>query len=428
MTGFQRQHGELHAESVPLSHVAAQYGTPAYVYSKAAITAAYQRFASAFAQRPHQICYAVKANSNIALLSHLAGLGAGFDIVSGGELQRVLKAGGDPQQVIFSGVGKEDWELDMALKANIACFNMESASELARIQRLAKAQGRPAPVAVRVNPDIDPGTHPYIATGRSDNKFGMPPPEARELLAEAAASPHTQVVGIGCHLGSQILSAAPYLQALEQLLALAEDLAKSGIPLKHLDLGGGMAIPYQDEPPFDLPALASAVSQALGARSETLILEPGRALVAEAGLLLTRVNTLKQNGSHHFAVVDAAMNDLLRPALYQAWQPVQPVLADGTKAKDKSKAKAKAKEATYDLVGPICESGDFLAKARRLRLAEGDLLAIMSAGAYGFAMSSNYNTRPRPPEILVDGAATHLIRRRETLDDLLSLEALPSGS
>ena len=348
-------------------------------------------------------------------------MGAGFDIVSGGELQRVLKAGGDPQKVIFSGVGKEDWELAAALKAGIACFNMESASELARIQRLAKAAGRIAPVAARVNPDIDPGTHPYIATGRSDNKFGMPAPEARELLEEAAESPHTQVIGIGCHLGSQILSAAPYLEALEQLLALAADLEESGIHLKHLDLGGGMAVPYQDEPPFDLPALASAVSQALGARSETLILEPGRALVAEAGLLLTRVNTLKQNGKHRFAVVDAAMNDLLRPALYQAWQPVQPVQASAT-------AKGKAKEATYDLVGPICESGDFLAKARKLRLAEGDLLAIMSAGAYGFAMSSNYNTRPRPPEVLVDGAATHPIRRRETLQDLLSPESLPSGS
>ena len=404
------------AEAVPLSRIAAEFGTPVYVYSSAAVRAAYQRFAAAFGQRPLQICYAVKANSNIGLLSLLAGLGAGFDIVSGGELHRVLRAGGDADKIIFSGVGKEDWEISMALEAGIACFNMESPSELARIQRLAKAAGKVAPVAVRVNPDIDPGTHPYTATGRRDHKFGVSPDQALQLYKEAAASPHVKVVGLGCHLGSQITQTAPYLEALAQLLALADQLAAKGIRLEHLDLGGGMGIRYKDEPAFELEALAEAVNTALEGRRETLILEPGRSLVAEAGLLLTRVNTLKKSGSHSFAVVDAAMNDLIRPALYGAWQETLPVQE---RAGD---------TAAYDLVGPICETGDFLAKSRELCLEEGDLIAIMSAGAYGFAMASNYNTRPRPPEVLVAGSATHQLRRRETLEDLVALESLPPSS
>lgn len=417
MSGFARIKGELHAEAVPLSQIAERHGTPAYVYSKAAIVAAYGRFTGAFAAsggRQPQIRYAVKANGNIALLRLLADLGAGFDIVSGGELHRALQAGGDPQKVIFSGVGKEDWEIQMALKAGIACFNMESASELGRIQRLAAAAGRTAQVGIRVNPDIDPGTHPYIATGRRDNKFGVPMEAALPLAEAAAASPDIRLIGIGCHLGSQIMEQAPYREALAQLLALADALAAKGIPLQHLDLGGGMGVRYQDEPSLDLAAFASAAGQALDGRSETLILEPGRSLVAEAGLLLTRVNTLKAGGQRRFAVVDAAMNDLLRPVLYQAWQAVEPV------------REGKGKAAAYDLVGPICETGDFLAKDRQLSLAEGDLLAILCAGAYGFAMSSNYNSRPRPPEILVDGAQTHLIRRRETLADLLAPELHPS--
>ena len=413
MTYLHRQDGQLHLEAQPLGQVAEQFGTPAFVYSKAAISAAYQRLEGAFKGQPHWICYAVKANSNLAVLALLARLGAGFDLVSGGELRRVLLAGGDPGKVVFSGVGKEPWEIKAALEAGIACFNMESPSELVLINRIAGEMGVVAPVSVRVNPDVDASTHPYIATGLKESKFGIAWSDALSIYEQAASLPSVKVVGIGCHIGSQITQPAPYLAALSRLLTLVAELEQRGLSLSYIDIGGGMAVRYKDEQPFALDAFADQVKGAMSGRKERLILEPGRSLVAEAGLLLTRVNTLKQNEGHHFAVVDAAMNDLLRPALYQAWQEVAPVM------------ERPGAPTLYDLVGPVCESGDFLAKGRPLTLAEGDLLAILSTGAYGLVMSSNYNTRCRAPEILVDGASCHLIRRRETLEDLLALEALP---
>ena len=413
MSHFGCLNGELHAEAVPLSRIAEQYGTPCYVYSHAELTDAYRAFDAAFAARDHLICYAVKANSNLAILNLLARLGSGFDIVSGGELERVLAAGGHPGKVVFSGVGKSAEEMRRALAAGILCFNVESESELARLNRIAGEMGKTAPVSMRVNPDVDAGTHPYIATGLKQNKFGVPYADALALYRSAAGMAHVSIEGIDCHIGSQLTDVAPFAAALERVLALVDRLESDGIPVAHVDLGGGLGIRYQaeDNPPT-VDAYARELLAGLGARPQKLMIEPGRALVGNAGLLLTRVEYLKHGAGKNFAVVDAAMNDLMRPALYDAWHEVQPVSAAAGAAR------------RYEIVGPVCESGDFLAHDRSLALQEGDLLAIMSAGAYGMTMSSNYNTRPRAAEIMIDGNAAYLIRERETISELMAREVL----
>jgi diaminopimelate decarboxylase len=403
----------LHLEDVSLEAVAARCGTPAYVYSHAHFTAQYQRLDHALGGIPHRICFAVKANSNLAVLRLFGALGAGFDIVSGGELERVLHAGGDPSRIVFSGVGKSAAEIGFALRVGIGCFNVEGEAELARIEEQAARAGVRAPVALRVNPDIDAGTHPYISTGLKRNKFGVPAADAPRLFARARSSAHVEIVGIGCHIGSQIATPAPLIEALERLLELVDELAADGIRLHHLDLGGGLGVAYRDEAEFDLDTYQSALRQRLSGRGLELVLEPGRFLVANGGILLTRVEYLKpasDPGGRNFAIVDAAMNDFIRPTLYGAWHAVEPVRR-GAHA-----------QATWDVVGPVCESGDFLAHDRRLALADGDLLAILGAGAYGFVQSSNYNSRDRAPEVLVDGARFTLVRRRETARDQLALE------
>jgi diaminopimelate decarboxylase len=412
MTHFGYRNGELHAEAVPLARIAERYGTPCYVYSRAALAEAYREFDSAFADRDHLVCYAVKANSNLAVLNVLARLGSGFDIVSGGELQRVLAAGGDPGKVVFSGVGKSAQEMREALAAGILCFNVESESELERLDRIAAQAGKSAPVALRVNPDVDPRTHPYVATGSRQNKFGVPYREALRLYRRARELPHLSVVGIGCHIGSQLTQLEPFVAALERILELADRLGDEGFRLAHVDVGGGLGIRYRDETPPTVAEYARAIASRLGGRALRLLLEPGRALAGPCGVLLTRVEYLKHDTERHFAVVDAAMNDLLRPALYDAHHEVLPVVA------------GEGSRLAYDVVGPICESGDFLARGRALALREGDLLAIMTVGAYGMTMSSNYNTRPRPPEVMVDGTQAHLVRERETVAELMARETL----
>jgi diaminopimelate decarboxylase len=402
---------ELHAEKVPLSRIAERYGTPCYVYSRAALTEAWRAFDAAFAGRDHLVCYAVKANSTLAVLNLLARLGSGFDIVSGGELARVLAAGGDPRKVVFSGVGKTAEEMRQALTAGIHCFNVESESELARLEAVAAQCGKTAAVSLRVNPDVDPRTHPYIATGLKENKFGIAYEDAPGLYRKARAMRHLAVIGIGCHIGSQLTDVAPFVAALDRILELADRLHAEGIPLAHVDIGGGLGIRYKDESPPDVAEYARALTGRLGKRALKLLLEPGRALSGHAGLLLTRVEYLKHGRERNFAVVDAAMNDLMRPALYDAWHDVLPVVA-GNGGK------------TYEIVGPVCESSDFLARARTLALREGDLLAIMTAGAYGMSMSSNYNTRPRAAEVMVDGAQAHVIRERELVSELMAREML----
>ncbi len=407
MDHFVRRDGELHAEGVPLGRIAEACGTPCYVYSRATLERHYRAFDEALAGRAHLVCYAVKANGNLAVLDVLARLGAGFDIVSGGELARVLAAGGDPARVVFSGVGKSEAELRQALAAGIRCFNVESLPELERLERVAAALGRRAPVAVRVNPDVDPGTHPYIATGLRESKFGLDPDSALAAYRRAAASPHLEVVGIDCHIGSQLTAVEPFVDAARRVLDLVDRLAAEGIVLRHLDLGGGLGVRYRDEAPPEPAELARALGAAVGDRPLELLLEPGRAIAANAGILLTRVEYLKEAGGHRFAIVDAGMNDLLRPALYQAWHAIEPV-------RERTDAPARA----WDIVGPVCETGDFLGRGRRLALAPGDLLAVRSAGAYGFVMSSNYNARPRCAEVMVDGDRFHVVRARETLEDL----------
>jgi len=402
-------------EQVSLREIARIHGTPCFVYSEGAITSAYQSFHDAFSIHPHRICYAVKANSNIAILQTLAALGSGFDIVSGGELARVLKAGGDPGSVVFSGVGKQDWEIRFALEQNIGCFNVESASELRRIARLAAEAGVIAPISIRVNPDVDPKTHPYISTGLKENKFGVSVDEAMTLYQEATGRGSLRIVGVDCHIGSQITELAPFLDALTRVLSLVDELEAQSITLDHIDLGGGIGVQYRDEVPIDIGAFASAIGQAMSGRPQSLMFEPGRMIVANAGVLLTTVNTLKGNDEKNFAVVDAAMNDLIRPALYSAWQEVTPVTLKDDGA---------APERNWDIVGPVCETGDFLAKDRMLSLEEDDLLAILSAGAYGFVMSSNYNSRPRSAEVLVSGEEYYCVRRRETIEDLFALESM----
>ena len=399
-------------EGVALERIAAEVGTPCFVYSRAAIERTWREYDRALAGVPHEICYSVKANSNLAVIDVLARLGAGFDIVSGGELERVLAAQVPAHRVVFSGVGKSGAEMAAALEAGVGCFNVESAPELDRLSSLARRAGKRAPVSVRVNPDIDAQTHPYITTGLHENKFGVPVAEARGLYARAAASPSLEVRGIDCHIGSQLASLEPYLDALDRLLALVDTLARDGIRLAHLNLGGGLGIRYRDESPPGPAALAGALAGRLAGREMVLMLEPGRSIVGNAGVLLTRVEYLKRNGSRRFAVVDAAMNDLIRPALYDAWHDIVPVRP------------REGVPEPYEIVGPVCESGDFLGRARPLVLAPGDLLAVRSAGAYAFVMSSNYNTRPRAAEVMVDGERCHVVRERERVRDLFAGESV----
>ncbi|MCI0344224.1 MAG: diaminopimelate decarboxylase [Chloroflexi bacterium] len=410
MTPFQRRGGRLQAESVPLEDLARRFGTPCYVYSRAALEHAFRAFTAPLAGRDHLVCYALKANSNLGVLDVLARLGAGFDIVSGGELARVAAAGGDPGKVVFSGVGKSEAEIRAALAAGILCFNVESAAELARIERIAGQVSARAPISLRVNPDVDPKTHPHISTGLKENKFGIAYDEAMALYRQAASSRTLQVVGIGFHIGSQLTEVAPFVAALDRVLPLVDALAKRGITMHHLDLGGGLGIRYRDEQPPPPADYLGAMLARLSGRTEKILLEPGRALVGNAGVLLTRVEYLKHGPDRNFAVVDAAMNDLLRPALYDAWHDIVPV------------APRDAAPREYDVVGPVCESADFLGRGRSLALAEGDLLAVLSAGAYAMAMSSNYNTRPRAPEVMVDGSMAHLVRERERLPSLFASE------
>jgi diaminopimelate decarboxylase len=402
-------HG-LALEDVPLTTIAATYGTPCYVYSRTAIEEAFERYRTALPPERAEICYAVKANGNLSILRLLAARGAGFDIVSRGELERVLAAGGEAKRVVFSGVAKGAAEIRRALEVGIGVFNVESAAELTRIAHIAREMGRRAPVALRINPDVDPKTHPYISTGLKRNKFGIPVAEALALYRQAKSMPELELVGIACHIGSQLLDPSPLLEAAERVKDAVEQLERDGIALRHIDLGGGLGIRYRDETPPDIPAVLRALAERFADRPERLMFEPGRSLVGNAGLLLTRVEYLKHGEEQDFALVDAGMNDLMRPALYDAWHEIVPVVPRSGPVR------------RYDVVGPVCESSDFLGRGRELALESGDLLAVLSAGAYGMAMSSNYNARPRPAEVLVEGAAHRLIRAREPLESLWALE------
>lgn len=412
MDAFQRRDGELFAEGVALSAVAQRFGTPTYVYSRAHIEAQYNAYADALQGTSSLVCFAVKANSNLAVLNVLARLGAGFDIVSGGELERVLTAGGRADRVVFSGVGKTRADMRRALEVGVHCFNVESTDELERLQEVAAELGVRAPVSLRVNPDVDAGTHPYISTGLKENKFGIDIAAAEDVYVRAAQLPNLDVVGVDCHIGSQLTTLAPFLDALDRLLDLVDRLGDCGIYLRHIDLGGGLGVRYSEEQPPLVADYIKAVRERLDGRELTLVFEPGRFIVANAGVLLTQIEYLKHTEHKDFAIVDAAMNDLIRPALYQAWMNVTPVKPREGQAR------------AYDIVGPICETGDFLAKDRELVLAEGDLLAVHSAGAYGFVMSSNYNTRGRCAEVLVDGDQAFEVRRRETVAELFAGESL----
>nr|WP_319527135.1 diaminopimelate decarboxylase [Pseudomonas laurentiana] len=411
MDAFSYRDGELFAEGVALSAIAERFATPTYVYSRAHIEERYRSYTDALKGVSHLVCFAVKANSNLAVLNVLARLGAGFDIVSGGELERVLAAGGRADRVVFSGVGKTREDMRRALEVGVHCFNVESTDELERLQVVAAEMGVRAPISLRVNPDVDAGTHPYISTGLKENKFGIAIADAEAVYVRAAQLPNLEVVGVDCHIGSQLTTLDPFLDALDRLLALIDRLAECGIHLRHLDLGGGVGVRYNDEQPPLIADYIKAVRERIGGRDLTLVFEPGRYIVANAGVLLTRVEYLKHTEHKDFAIVDAAMNDLIRPALYQAWMDVTAVQPrDG-------------EPRTYDVVGPICETGDFLAKSRQLNLAEGDLLAVHSAGAYGFVMSSNYNTRGRCAEVLVNGDQAFEVRRRETVAELFAGES-----
>lgn len=407
---FHYQQDQLFVENVPLADIAQRFGTPSYVYSRAALTDAYSQYAEALQEREHLICFAVKSNPNLAILNLFAKLGAGFDIVSGGELQRVLAAGGAANKVVFSGVGKSEAEMRLALTAGILCFNVESEAELVRLNSVAGSMGKVAPISFRVNPNVDAKTHPYISTGLKQSKFGVAYTDALALYCKASTMPHLRVTGIDCHIGSQLTEVSPFIAAAEKVLQLVDTLAGEGIRLEHIDLGGGLGIRYNDETPPSIAEYAQALLAALQGRSEKLVVEPGRVLVGNAGLLLTRVEYLKPGEEKHFAIVDAAMNDLMRPALYDAYHGIQAVVRKALPV------------AEYEVVGPVCESGDFLGHARKLAIEQGDFLALMSAGAYGMSMSSNYNTRPRAAEIMVDGSAVHLIRERETVTQLFAGE------
>ncbi len=408
MDYFDYQNDQLYCEQVPLRTLAETYGTPLYVYSRATLERHWHAFDNALGGRRHLVCYAVKANSNLAVLNVLARLGSGFDIVSGGELRRVLQAGGDADKVVFSGVGKSAEELQFALETGIRCFNVESEQELMTLNDIAGSLGKTAPVSFRVNPDVDAKTHPYISTGLKENKFGISFEDAERVYQQASELAHIEVMGIDCHIGSQLTDLSPFIDALDRLLVLIERLATQGIHIRHMDLGGGLGVPYRDENP-PLPAeWAGALNERLDSFDGEIVIEPGRAIAANAGILLTRVRVLKHNEHKNFAIIDAAMNDLMRPALYDAWQNIIPV--DLTSSSEKR---------IYDVVGPICETGDFLGKERELSIETGDLLAIRSSGAYGFTMSSNYNTRPRAAEVMVDGERHQQVRERENFDDLL---------
>jgi diaminopimelate decarboxylase len=409
---FHYQDGALYAEQVPLADIAAQFGTPCYVYSLAALKDSLSQFTTALQGRDHLVCYAVKANSNLAILNVFAGMGAGFDIVSGGELKRVLAAGGDARKVVFSGVGKTAAEMRIALEAGILCFNVESAPELERLNEVAGDIGKVAPVSLRVNPDVDAKTHPYISTGLKQNKFGVAYTEAVALYRKARALPHLRITGMDCHIGSQLTETSPFLAAARKILALVDALAAEGILLEHLDLGGGLGIRYDDETPPAIGAYVAELLAVLRGRTQRLILEPGRVLVGNAGVLLTRVEYLKHGEEKNFAIVDAAMNDLMRPALYDAWHNIMPVKLENHAMQ------------SYEVAGPICETGDFIGHARDLAIAPQSLLAVLSAGAYGMSMSSNYNTRPRAAEVMVDGKTVHLVREREVVEQLYAGERL----
>jgi diaminopimelate decarboxylase len=413
MDDFIYRDGVLHAEGVDLRGIADEFGTPCYVYSRAAIERQWRAFDEALHTRAHLVCFAVKACSNIGILNLLARLGSGFDIVSRGELERVLAAGGDAGKTVFSGVGKGREEIRRALEVGIYCFNVESAAELDRIDAVAREMGRVAPVSLRVNPDVDARTHPYISTGLKENKFGIPIAEAPALVARAACMDHVEVIGLDCHIGSQLTASAPFEDALDRLLSLVDTLARDGVELQHYDLGGGLGVRYRTEQPPSPAEYAAALLHRLGDRPGKVLIEPGRAIVANAGILLTRVEYLKPGESKNFAIVDAAMNDLIRPALYDAWHEILPVVP-----------RVGRPPSLYDIVGPVCETGDFLGQGRELALQADDLLAVCSAGAYGFVMSSNYNSRPRAAEVLVDSGRSHLIRERETLAMLFAGEHL----
>ena len=412
MDFFNHKNTSLYAEDSKVSDIANAHGTPLYIYSRATIERHWKAFDNAAGDRPHIVCYAVKANSNIAVLNVMARLGSGFDIVSKGELARVLEAGGDPKKVVFSGVGKTSDEIAYALDKGIYCFNVESGAELDRIQNVAKSLNVIAPISIRVNPDVDAGTHPYISTGLKDNKFGINIDDAEAFYVYASTLPNIAVKGVDCHIGSQITEVAPFLDALDRVLALVDNLAAKNINLSHIDVGGGLGVCYNDEKPPHPEQYAKAIADKLEGRDITLIFEPGRAIMANAGILVTEVEFLKSNEELNFAIVDAAMNDLIRPSLYSAWQAIIPVEHRDGPTK------------IYDIVGPICETGDFLGKKRELAIEAGDLLAIRSSGAYGFTMSSNYNSRPRVAEIMVDGSNVHVVRKRETIEQLWQGESL----
>jgi len=413
MDFFDYQNGRLFAEQVDLQELAATYGTPLYVYSRATLERHWTAFDQALGEHRHLVCYAVKANSNVAVLTLLARLGSGFDIVSAGELARVLHAGGDPCKVVFSGVGKTLVEMEQALEAGIRCFNVESSAELSRLNEVAATHGVVAPVSLRVNPDVDANTHPYISTGLKENKFGIPVEYALDAYQQAADAGHLRIEGVDCHIGSQLTEISPFVDALDRVLELVQHIEDRGIEIHHLDLGGGLGVRYQNEHPPSPQQYVRPLMARLANTSKEILIEPGRAIAANAGILLTEVQYLKESDDKNFAIVDAAMNDLIRPALYNAWQDIIPIV-------QRQQASTR-----YDVVGPVCETGDFLGKQRELAIQQGDLLAVRSAGAYGFSMSSNYNSRPRAAEILVDGEQTHLIRRRETLQELFSQETIP---
>jgi len=415
MNDFNYRGGELFAESVAVNNIAEQHGTPTYVYSRASLERNFLAYQNALAGSDHLVCYAVKANSNLAVLNVLSRLGAGFDIVSGGELQRVIAAGGDPARVVFSGVAKTRDDMAAALKAGILCFNLESAAELETLNEVAQQCGQAARISVRVNPDVDARTHPYISTGLRENKFGIEMDEAGRVYKRAAELEHIEVVGIDCHIGSQLTEISPFIDALRRLLALIDQLQDNGIGIHHLDLGGGLGVRYRDEQPPLVADYLDAVRREIGERPLKLMFEPGRSISANAGILLTRVDSIKPTSAHRFAIVDAAMNDMIRPALYQAWLDIVP-----TSKRDD------LEQQVYDVVGPVCETGDFLGKERSLAIDSGDYLAVLGAGAYGFTMSSNYNSRMRAAEVMVDGEKIHLVRERETIADLLRGESIPA--
>ena len=416
MNTFTLKNNLLHAENVALTEISERFGTPCYVYSKAALSQAFERFSAGFKDANHLVCFAVKSNPSLAILNLFAKLGAGFDIVSGGELARVIAAGGDPKKVVFSGVGKTAEEMRAALEAGIFCFNVESASELVRLNDVATYMGKIAPVSLRVNPNVDAKTHPYISTGLKNNKFGVAYEDALDIYLQAAEMSNIAIHGVDCLIGSQITELSPFLDAFDRVLALVDALAENNVHIQHIDLGGGIGICYSDETPPEFTAYAKAMREKLGNRDVKLVFEPGRALVGNAGILLTKVEYLKPTETKNFAIVDAAMNDLMRPALYDAYHDIKAVTPRNEAA------------VNYEIVGPVCESGDFLGHDRELTLQEGDLLAIMSAGAYGMSMSSNYNTRPRAAEVMVDGNQCHLIKKREQIADLFANESILANS